>query len=600
MTALTTNPMHSYPHAMYAKQGWRYDAKVTATMVEDMIFDPILAAKVLLDIEIPPHQQLRLLWMWSTFFTIDDSGFSTGKTFTNAIVMSLRSVLMPGRVSGVLAGTFRQGKLTFQHVERWSHTSKIFRSCFQKQRGKPRILHSSEGFEAHFRGMARIRVLPPNFDQDSESLRGERWNDGYFDEWTKYGSLSAITKTLIGRVTMNNEFNDQCPVRQNHAHFTSTPGYTHEPCYAMVERVDEHMARGSKKYSRFTTNYRHVPKKKRWKSFVDRNIIYTMQTMNPLGVVKSEIDGRWQKDSQSYYLHSTIELVRQFYLPSLKRLYDQDVYVGAFDTARGHGDANRPEGDDFSLSIWRIPFGSAESSDYPCFQIRKNNINAANMAGIVHEANLDFQLALLMYDPGGGGLFVRDELMKTTQRIKNVETQVCPILEFAHTTGIAGAEILIPFRRSAWHIKNMLWQNLSSDSMLLNQAHGKFRGAIENHNVILPPKWTAWNELDVTQNIDEMRTYLAKMTGLSPLERVKAELDLAVRQLVHVDVLRDKNGIPIQDSYGMYKFKSKRKKDAAYSMMYGYLTVLIWKELLRRNIIGDSQEGSFVALSSDF
>lgn len=64
-------------------------------MVEDFIFDPILAAKVILRIKVPPHEELRIIWMWTTYYTNDDSGFSTGKSFTHAIISALRSILFP-------------------------------------------------------------------------------------------------------------------------------------------------------------------------------------------------------------------------------------------------------------------------------------------------------------------------------------------------------------------------------------------------------------------------------------------------------------------------------------------------------------------------
>lgn len=580
---------------IFAKNGWKYDTHATAMMIEDMLFDPILGAKVILGLEIPPHQELRLLWQWVTRFTIDDSGFSTGKTFTNAICMALRSVLMPNRISGVLAGTFRQGKLTYQYIERWSRSSKIFRNTIRIKQGKMNIGHGSEVHEAHFRGGSKIRVLPPNFHQDSDALRGERWNDGYFDEWTKYGSAQAITKTLIGRVTEANVYTD-CPVRGNHIHMTSTPTFTHDPCYPIVEQVDKHIANGNRDYGRFTCNYRHVPKTKKWKRMVDRRVIYTMQTMNTPGVVKAEIDGLWQKDSMSFYESYILDNARTKSFGYLeKRLFPQDAYVLAFDTARGHNDNQRAEGDDFAAAVWRIPYD--DSMAYPCHLVRKNNITAANMSGIIHDLHNHFNFGMILYDPGGGGLFIRDELMKPNQIIHGKEELVMPILDWIDTSGLIGYNLMIPFRRKHMAFQQ-LWGVLASDSVLINLAHGKFRAAIETKQVPLPPVWDGWKKADVTSNINDMRNFLMRATGISKAERNKAELDLAVRQLMQVDVVRDKAGSPVEDTYKMYKFKSKRKKDAAYSLLYGHTAVLAYRQMHKRGTVSSSNRGNNFACST--
>jgi len=321
-----------------------------------------------------------------------------------------------------------------------------------------------------------------------------------------------------------------------------------------------------------------------------------MQTMNTPGVVKSEIDGLWQKDSESFYMSYHLDAARvNSYGYLLQRLFPKDVYIGAFDTARGHNDNQRPEGDDFAACIYRIPYDN--SIAYPCCLVRKNNINAENMAGILHDLHQRFGLSMLMYDPGGGGLFVRDEMMKTTQTIHGKKEHVVPILDWIDTSGLMGLNLMVPFRRTAFVI-NQLWGKLLSDSVLINLAHGKFRAAIQNKQVPLPPQWTHWNELDVSQNVNQMREFLNKATGLNEVERNKAELDLAVRQLMSVDVLRDKLGNPIEDSYRMYKFKSKKKKDSAYSMLYGYTTVLAYQQILKSGMTRDQNQGSHFACST--
>lgn len=586
MGASTPMPGKSTGKVNYAQNGWRYDNKVTAMMVDDMLFDPILAAKVILGIKVPPHMELRIMQMWGTYMTIDDSGFSTGKSFTFAIVSALRSILMAGRVGGIVSGSFRQGKLIFRNYENWHNTSKIFRSCIKYSQGKPRIIHGSDAWEAHFRGMSTVRVLPPAFTTDSTRLRSERWHDGYFDEWTIFGNFEAMTKTLFGRVSNISEWQD-CPVRGKHIHLGSTPGFEYDAAFKIVKRMQRSINAGNENYARFSANYRHVPKKDEWDFLVDRKTIFTMQTMNPLGIVRSEIDGVWQKDSMSFYSAAAIFQQRRKLKLLTKRWKDSDVYIAAFDTARG-SQRSRKGGDDFSLCVWRIPY---KGKPAPCYMVRRNNITAEAMSGIIHDAHRKFHFTYLLYDPGGGGLFVRDELRNQEQIIRGKAKDCTPIIELDDATGVLGDAILIPVQRGQFHI-SFLWKKMASDSVLLNRIHGSMKKAIESDMLMFPSPYEGWQSHDnFAPDADTMRTILNRAgKSMSEEDRLHAELDLAVTQLISVDVKRGPDKQPITDSHGMFKFKSKYKKDSAYSMIYGYVGVLIYFHMMRSGMVEDDDD----------
>ena len=566
----------------YAKNGYKYDKHVTAMMVEDMLFNPILAAKVFLSLKIPPHEELRILTMWTTHTTLDDSGFSTGKSITYAIVAALRSILLANRISGILSGTFRQGKLIFQYFDRWHSQNKIFRHCVKTVGGKVRLVHGQEAFQAYFRGGSEVRVLPPAFLTDSERLRSERWNDGYFDEWTTFGNFKAFTSTIIGRVTAVNS-HAECPVRQNHLHLSSTPNFTHHPSYRIVKRIQANIDAGNTNYARMTFNYRHVPKTTKWAHLVNRKVIFSMQTMNSKGVIESEVDGLWTADSMSYYNSPMLDNPR---LRHTMRIQDKrvknsgDVFLAAFDMARGKAEGTgQGNGDDFAMSVLRIPEGQTKPQF--CFAIRKNNVTAEQAAAIVQEYHQRFQFTYVMYDPGGGGLFVRDELRKSEITIRDKKAIVYPIIEMTDSSGVIGDMILIPFRRSSFHI-DLIWGKMQSDSVLVNRMHQNMRSMIENCEIVMPPPWEQWQALGclgVRREVDYMRDILNGATSIPDIERAHAETDLALRQLVTVDVERDEQGAAVLDKFQMYKFKSKEKKDLAYSLVYACTLYLIWQRL---------------------
>lgn len=564
---------------MPVMEPWRYDRKMTAMMVEDFLHDPVLAAYVLLGIRVPPNQELRMLAMWYHHYTQDDSGFSTGKSTTLAIVSALRSVLLEGRIGAIVSGTFRQGQLIFRNFDRWYSKCPMFRFCVRFAQGKPKISHATSAWEIQFKGGSLIRTLPPDFVRDSVRLQSERWNDGYFDEWPTF-NMHSLVKVLFGRVTALNE-NQDCIIRQNHIHLCGTPGFKHHPAYRLVRQVDNNIARGNKDYCRFTSNWRHVPRTREWKGFIDYKIIYTMQTMNPEGVVRSEIDGLWQDDSMSYYSIVSIDEARSPILfAKHKRTRAEEFYFMGFDTARGnaktskgHGGRNSG-GDDFSATILRAT--TIHEPAQHCLTIRKHNVTAEHIAGIVHELHQSFQCTYIVYDPMGGGLFVRDELRKSECFIRNQLQRVTPLIEMDDTTGTLGDPFLIPFRRNAFHFE-MMWGKMQSDSVMNNRAHRGLSNAIESKKILLAQEWKGWDHLGSHWDVDAKRAWLNKNSKLSEAERQVAEMDLAVCQLAIVDVERDESGTPKVDTYNMWKFKSKAKKDAAYGLLYAHTGFMIWK-----------------------
>lgn len=585
---MTTIPVRSLPE--------KISPRMTAMMVEDFIHDPILAAKVILGLDIPPHQQLRILQMWTTHYMQDDSGFSMGKSTTCAIVIILRSILFPGRISGIVSGTFRQGKLIFANFDRWYNSSIIFRHCVKHERGQKRIIHGSEAFEIYFRGGSSARALPPNFVQNSTRLQSERWNDGYFDEWTIF-NMRSLTKTLIGRVTAVNPFQDD-PIRQNHIFLCGTPGFMHDPAYAIVRKVQRNVAEGNRDYFQFTCNYRHIPKTKRWKGFVDRKAIFTMQTMNPIGIVKSEVDGVWQKDSQSFYPSSGVDAARLQSISVIKeRSNDDEIFIAAFDTARGGSDdrSNSGKADDFSLTVTRPIHGRLVHVN----TVRKNSVTAEQMASIVYDGHLRYHFSLIGYDPGGGGLFVRDELRKNAITIGDVMVPITPIVEPTDNTGVIGQPILVPFKRG-FLFADQMWGKVPSDSIIINRLHREVSSAISSGNFILSPKWDGWDEVGKSWDADAKREWLNTHPGITEENRQRAEMDLAICQLVMVDIERDRqSGKPILDKWSMFKFGSKAKKDSAYSLIYAYYTYLVWKYITEAGLsMGDGGEDSESAVST--
>lgn len=338
-------------------------------------------------------------------------------------------------------------------------------------------------------------------------------------------------------------------------------------------------------YVIFTCNYRHVPRSQEWKSFVDLQTIHTLQITNPPGVVKSEVDGLWQKDSLSFYSAVQINSCRSAtdtLMLSRDANKRNDIFVCGFDSARG-GTAKNKTADDFSATIFKL------SNDDPLrpvhvYTVRKYKIQASEMALIIYNLYRRFRFKKIVYDPNGGGLFVVDELYKDKITVDGVDYDLeMPLINHDDDQVVSGVRVLVPFKRSDKYIE-AVFKASESDSILVNKMHTRLSGAVANNRIVLAKEWDGWQNEGGKNNLRKKRDWLNKSSGsMNTPELVKAEMDMAVSQLVNVDIVRNKKGEPLLDRWNMYRFVASgagNKKDSAYSLAYSYTGCLIEQHLM--------------------
>jgi len=288
-----------------------HDLAPTAWMVEDLRRDPVLAAKVILDIELPPHQQARLWAMWTSTFMMDSSGIGTGKTFNVAICAALRSILFEERVGCGLSKTFRQGQLIFGYFDGWARTCPLFRAQLSRNsKAEPALGHSPLGWIASFKNLSQFRVLAPNLLNDAQQMESESWNDGYFDEWVRWGNEMALNRTIMGRVRkpLHANWRSDSQIARNHRLLCSSAGYQWSPAYANVKRWQEQIAKGDKRYEMQSWDFRDVPPE--WGHVLDMDMIEHMQLTLPDDICQMTLFGVWMKDSLGWYRASTVAAAR--------------------------------------------------------------------------------------------------------------------------------------------------------------------------------------------------------------------------------------------------------------------------------------------------
>jgi hypothetical protein len=260
-------------------------------------------------------------------------------------------------------------------------------------------------------------------------------------------------------------------------------------------------------------------------------------------------------------------------------LADDDIFIGGFDSAHGGMKQSRgTRADDSALATWRIPGGTGIPQLVHLF--RKSGLSTARpLSAMLHKLDMRFAYTYIVADPGGGTLWIKDELARSQQELGGEKFHVTPILTFdPQATGV-GIPKLIEFNRGDTMIRAH-FSTLAGESTLVNLAHTYFKNAIDNHEVAFPEEWREWSETIGRRDVRGMRMWLNRHGhGLKAIDLVAAEIDLALTQLLHIGLKKDTMGIPQQSDLGMFKFVSGEKKDAAMAILYGFFGCVLWKRI---------------------
>jgi hypothetical protein len=257
-------------------------------------------------------------------------------------------------------------------------------------------------------------------------------------------------------------------------------------------------------------------------------------------------------------------------------------------------------GDDFAIFCWRWKEGARPE---PLYAERHCGISAPMQSARIHRLHQEHHFITIMCDPQAGGI----ELYRNVRSPKQIDVDetsfdVKPLIteNDEQITGI-GEPAWAFFSRGEIKIFGKgevpgVCPRYPSDSVLILQMHTVFQEAIKKKFIQLPPIWPGWKEEmrygcnDATQ----MRTWLNEHPGFTGPERSRAEIDLAIQQLIQIERENDKDGKPIIDKYNAYSYISRSKKDLAYAMLYGYFALWCFIESNKREKDDGGEEGDVV------
>ena len=209
----------------------------------------------------------------------------------------------------------------------------------------------------------------------------------------------------------------------------------------------------------------------------------------------------------------------------------------------------------------------------------REKLSARGWSGNIHllDQRFGFERILLDAGSGGGGIYVKREMMSPTQIINGAEQNVTPIADQVDGPKLVarGRFILSMFKRgdpgvdAVWPDPSGSGKSLAGDELLKDAIFSSYKEGLDHGVIGYPPPV---GELLATRREEvarwgEERTWALKVIdgGTTQLQNIMVETMEKEGQVLQVITQR-----------GARKFASVGKDDIASAMIYAYGAFLIW------------------------
>lgn len=573
--------------------------KVPQKLLEQLLIDPVMAAYVILKMELDTFQAARLRTYWWVPNVQDNSGVSTGKTAVDFAYVCLRAIFC-GRLSNHIAAVYFPNFQTMKdefwpYFDRTIEASDIFRSLLKIHNGKVGEHKDPGAWWMEFKDGSRIVCPAPGFLNDSMTQASRRFNTLVVDDYLRAMDMGeGIEKQLIDRVTRPC-FNQEHPIWSNH---TKLLGHAEKPShrgYVRYKAAKRAIHDGSTSHA--LISFCHLDwsdRPTRGSTFrrlycPEKTIREQRRTLSWDQYARQWL-GIWSRDGQNFYPEIVIirGYVRQ--MPQIGREYPHEINTLGLDFAPGIGVRA-----DFSAAAvfrmvellkgmkleenWRW-----NNKPYHCgftFASMPKGLDAPRMAMFIQNLHKAFGFSRIGLDPGGGGLWVYPELKKPNLLIDGIEYSFRPLCTRFEPLQAERQPILSFFKRGA-DFDELIEerQYLTSDDGFIAYWHLQYRMAWEACGIAVPMPMEERNPAEV------------KIWSPDQLEAQRA-LDIGIKQLNNVRQLTNKDGAVLVSRRGFPMFAAVGKKDVAYAKWYAWCA----SRLVLHSAEGESDdEGCFGAI----
>ncbi len=300
------------PKATYVNPQFR----LSQMMWEDFLWDPCIAAKVIMGLEFDAFQQNRLRYMWFMKELEDHSSFSTGKTLVNFCFCNLRCILIPDHECAVYYPTFENGKKAFwPEFDRAKKRSEFFRAQLGRmdelgEKSGGQIVRGGSGYSAFYKNGNTLYMPAPGHKGDGETQASLRFNTIIFDEWPNIDGLGqSINKQLKDRATRQC-FNQHHPIWGNKTIFTAPPRSKMHPSHRRHADMLKEARSGSPDVAVITYSFKDLSnlKSARGKSYAaEYRMLSQIKSKLRSNEERPTAIGIWEACGKGWYSEASVE-----------------------------------------------------------------------------------------------------------------------------------------------------------------------------------------------------------------------------------------------------------------------------------------------------
>lgn len=600
--------------------------RITQTMIDDWIIDPVMGAQILFNVKLDAFQRSRLKYYWWFTDVIDSSGFGTGKSFTFWLFLNLRCIILGDQHCVAYYQTFGAGKRIFW--EYYTQFNARRAPLFHAQLGKVDLQGDISGKDntkepacclQHFRNESLIAMPAPNWFQSATGQAGLTFNVAGIDEWTKVETMTkednrqvneaghavgGINQQILGRVRRAS-YNQYHPIWGNHRVFLATAESTMHPAHQRVKVFKKEIAAGNPHYALISYSFKDVSNLKSHtgkpfnRQIVDWPTIKNLKANLTKTHFLREGLGIWQRETKGWYSEAALERGVQnglaagtepetamsqvtYALHWLKGIPDNVHYFLGIDPAPAQG----RKSDDGALAALRVKprpglgrMPTSAESDWLAeyvWAFRVRNADVDQWSGFIHAKHKQFNFTGMLMDPGGGGQWIMPKLQKAEQLINGIKVKCRPIGTLEENSP-DGAPLMCLFKRGDPGVEAM-WPLLRGDDNLVDSMHVEYQAVLENGRALFPLPFNERPRGSCDEWPDEKQWALKN-------------LDAGREQMVNIQVATRDTGEYLLTRNGAKQFAALGKKDIAYAMIYAYIRFLMWLKLNALELDTESEEG---------
>lgn len=555
--------------------------------IEYLLKDPVFAAYWLLGIELDIHQRVRLRNMWFVPEVHDDAGIHTGKTIVGVVFAALQCVLLPSpkgfepRIVAWFCQDIASAKITFKkEMDNFIARCPRLRAELRRFKGGEGYGYrpAESGFEYVFKNGNRIYVPAIGMAQDAAKLASLRVQVGVIEESKKIDEKSeALDEQILSRINAQC-WNPEHPVWGNHVvHLGHAEDPATHPSYKRHKVSKAKIWDGDQGVVIQTASFRDwTPRFHRFRK--DKEIRTAKLSMSPAKFAQ-RYGGIWEYGTEDWYDAKVMEKCRTPRAPVLdRRDFPASIFALGWDTALGASSRS-----DWSAGVvWRaLPVtGKISDTTHICIigdrlwhispvwarQIRKGR-DGGQLSGMIHRLHQRFQLGRIVFDPGGGGLVLPQELWKPRQFFEEKFHNVAGICQPVDS-GLypQAAPILIKWGKGSTDLAHA-FENpdyMATDDGVVQGIQLEAQNLFASNSIM----WPLFPE-------DMSKAALAMFD--QEQRKSAADLAITVGQFLNIKVqmvTKDGQQQPRTNKSGFFSFEARGKKDLAYAALMGLAALL--------------------------